>query len=87
MNGDISRQNYLFQMQNDPEKQKALLEIQSLLGSNKSLFDVSLINCITCEFLTKSKLSIFIFIYKSILYKKIIYKNIKIKLLHHKDLK
>ena len=37
MNGDISRQNYLFQMQNDPEKQKALLEIQSLLGSNKSL--------------------------------------------------
>ena len=40
MNGDITRQNYLFQMQNDPEKQKALLEIQSLLGSDKSLFDV-----------------------------------------------
>lgn len=49
MNGDISRQNYLFQMQNDPEKQKALLEIQSLLGSNKSLFDVLWKNAWTYE--------------------------------------
>ena len=40
MNGDISRQNYLFQMQNDPEKQKALMEIQAKLAQDKSLFDV-----------------------------------------------
>ena len=37
---DIDRQNYLWQIQNDPEKQAKALEIQEKLNNNKSLFDV-----------------------------------------------
>jgi hypothetical protein len=40
MQGDITRQNYLWQIQNDPEKQAKALEIQEKLASNKSLYDV-----------------------------------------------
>lgn len=40
MNGDIARQKFLFEIENDPEKQAKALALQTSLASNKSLFDV-----------------------------------------------
>lgn len=40
MNGDIARQKFLFEIENDPEKQAKALTLQNSLASNKSLFDV-----------------------------------------------
>ena len=46
---DIDRQNYLWQIENDPEKQAKALEIQEKLNNNKSLFDVLGTNVWTYE--------------------------------------
>lgn len=49
MQGDITRANYLWQMQNDPEKQAKLLELQQKANENKSLYDMLGINVGTYE--------------------------------------
>ena len=49
MQGDITRANYLWQIQNDPEKQAKLLEIQQKANENKSLYDMLGVNVGTYE--------------------------------------
>lgn len=49
MQGDITRANYLWQIQNDPEKQAKLLELQQKANENKSLYDMLGINVGTYE--------------------------------------
>jgi len=40
LNKDLSRQQFLFELENDPEKKAKALELEQKLNSNKSLFDV-----------------------------------------------
>jgi len=40
MNNDLNRQDFLFQLENDPAKRLAMAELEEKLNSNKSLFDV-----------------------------------------------
>lgn len=49
MQGDITRANYLWQIQNDPEKQAKLLELQQKANENKSLYDMLGVNVGTYE--------------------------------------
>lgn len=49
MSGDTARQNYLFQMENDPEKKLKAQELEDKLNANKSLFDVLGVNAGTYD--------------------------------------
>lgn len=49
MQGDITRANYLWQIQNDPEKQAKLLDLQEKVNANKSLYDMLGVNVGTYE--------------------------------------
>ena len=40
LNNDYNRQEFLFQIENDPVKRAAALELETKLNANKSLFDV-----------------------------------------------
>lgn len=40
LNKDLTRQQFLFELENDPEKKAKALELEQKLNSNKSLFDV-----------------------------------------------
>lgn len=40
MNNDYNRQDFLFQLENDPAKKLAMAELETKLNANKSLFDV-----------------------------------------------
>ena len=40
LNKDLSRQQFLFELENDPEKKAKALELENKLNANKSLFDV-----------------------------------------------
>lgn len=39
-NNDLNRQEFLWQLENDPEKKMKALELEKSLQANKSLFDV-----------------------------------------------
>jgi hypothetical protein len=43
-NNDAQREQFLFQLQNDPEKRAKALEIEAKLAENKSLYDVLGVN-------------------------------------------
>ena len=40
LNKDLSRQQFLFELENDPEKKAKAYELEQKLNANKSLFDV-----------------------------------------------
>ena len=40
LNNDYNRQDFLFQLENDPAKRLAMAELEEKLNANKSLFDV-----------------------------------------------
>jgi hypothetical protein len=40
LNKDLSREQFLFELENDPDKRAKALELEQKLQSNKSLFDV-----------------------------------------------
>ncbi|WP_288985084.1 hypothetical protein, partial [uncultured Flavobacterium sp.] len=40
LNQDLERQNFLFELENDPEKRVKLLELEEKINANKSLYDM-----------------------------------------------
>lgn len=40
LNKDLTREQFLFELENDPEKKAKALELEQKLNANKSLFDV-----------------------------------------------